>query len=104
MPRNDPEPASPTVLKVSGISKDELDQLKAAAASIPKVDHAPGLKKVKPYWHAYQTWAKARWWNREMLELVSTEFRDRSVEYYVRLFKINIVGAILIIYHLEICS
>ncbi|PVG03386.1 pseudouridine synthase [Serendipita vermifera] len=26
--------------------------------------------------------AKRRWWDREILELVSTEFRDRSIEYY----------------------
>lgn len=29
------------------------------------------------------TMAKQRWRNREILELVSTEFRDRSIEYYV---------------------
>lgn len=28
--------------------------------------------------------AKRRWWDREILEVVSTEFRDRSIEYYVR--------------------
>jgi hypothetical protein len=28
--------------------------------------------------------AKGRWLDREILEVVSTEFRDRSVEYYVR--------------------
>ncbi|KAG8827734.1 hypothetical protein FRC19_000743 [Serendipita sp. 401] len=43
---------------------------------------APGLKKVAPYWHSYATMAKQRWWGREILELVSTEFRDRSIEYY----------------------
>ncbi|CCA66736.1 related to DRAP deaminase RIB2 [Serendipita indica DSM 11827] len=43
---------------------------------------APGLKKVAPYWHPYATMAKQRWWDRELLELVSTEFRDRSIEYY----------------------
>lgn len=45
----------------------------------------PGLKKIRPYWHAYRTSAKERWLGREMLELISSEFRDRSVEYYVRL-------------------
>jgi len=44
----------------------------------------PGLRKITPYWHPYRTNAKERWLGREMLELVSTEFRDRSVEYYVR--------------------
>ena len=43
-----------------------------------------GLKRVAPYWHPYNTMAKGRWFNREILELVSTEFRDRSIEYYVR--------------------
>ncbi|ETW74643.1 hypothetical protein HETIRDRAFT_56935 [Heterobasidion irregulare TC 32-1] len=42
----------------------------------------PGLKKVTPYWFPYTTMAKARWYDREILEVVSTEFRDRSVEYY----------------------
>ena len=45
---------------------------------------APGLKKVPPYWYPYTTMAKERWLGRELLEVVSTEFRDRSMEYYVR--------------------
>jgi hypothetical protein len=43
-----------------------------------------GLKKVPSYWHPYRTMAKGRWIGREILEVVSTEFRDRSLEYYVR--------------------
>lgn len=43
----------------------------------------PGLKKIPPYWYPYTTMAKARWLGREILEVVSTEFRDRSMEYYV---------------------
>jgi hypothetical protein len=42
-----------------------------------------GLKKVEPYWYPYTTMAKLRWLNRELLEVVSSEFRDRSMEYYV---------------------
>lgn len=43
-----------------------------------------GLRKVQPYWYNYTTMAKGRWLGREILEIVSTEFRDRSMEYYVR--------------------
>jgi hypothetical protein len=43
-----------------------------------------GLRKVMPYWYPHTTMAKERWWGREILEVVSTEFRDRSTEYYVR--------------------
>ncbi|KAH9994297.1 pseudouridine synthase [Russula vinacea] len=42
----------------------------------------PGLRKIAPYWYPYTTMAKGRWFNREILEIVSTEFRDRSIEYY----------------------
>ncbi|KAJ4471500.1 pseudouridine synthase [Lentinula aciculospora] len=42
----------------------------------------PGLKKIPPYWYPYTTYAKHRWLGRELLEVVSTEFRDRSMEYY----------------------
>jgi len=48
----------------------------------------PGLRKVTPYWHAFATMAKQRWIGREILELVSTEFRDRSIEYYVRVCRV----------------
>ena len=43
----------------------------------------PGLRKVAPYWYPYTTMAKERWLGRGILEIVSTEFRDRSMEYYV---------------------
>ncbi|OAX37786.1 pseudouridine synthase [Rhizopogon vinicolor AM-OR11-026] len=42
----------------------------------------PALKKLAPYWYPYTTMAKERWLGREILEIVSTEFRDRSMEYY----------------------
>ena len=51
--------------------------------SVTVATYVPTLKKIPPYWYPYRTFAKERWWNREILELVSTEFRDRSVEYYV---------------------
>lgn len=54
---------------------EAVDENAAAAAQT--------LKRVTPYWFPYRTYAKERWWNREILELVSTEFRDRSAEYYV---------------------
>ena len=43
----------------------------------------PRLRYRKPYWWPYRTFVKERWIGRELLEVVSTEFRDRSVEYYV---------------------
>ena len=54
-----------------------------APLSAPRNTQRPGLKKIPPYWYPYTTMAKGRWLGREILEVVSTEFRDRSVEYYV---------------------
>ncbi|KAJ3784549.1 pseudouridine synthase [Lentinula aff. detonsa] len=48
----------------------------------PMPPAGPGLKKIPPYWYPYTTYAKERWIGRELLEVVSTEFRDRSMEYY----------------------
>lgn len=61
-------------------------KLKATAPSqVMKIStHGPMLRHCTPYWHANRVSAKGRWLNREILEMVSTEFRDRSVEYYVR--------------------
>ncbi|KAH7883344.1 pseudouridine synthase [Phlebopus sp. FC_14] len=48
----------------------------------PSRETTPGLKTLPPYWYSYATNAKERWIGREILEIVSTEFRDRSMEYY----------------------
>ena len=52
------------------------------SSQTPNVRHS--LKKITPYWYLYTTMTKMRWIGRELLEDVSTEFRDRSMEYYVR--------------------
>jgi tRNA pseudouridine synthase 9 len=64
----------------------------------------PGLKKIAPYWYPYTTMTKMRWIGRELLEVVSTEFRDRSMEYYVRSFIASSNGASVIDGLVEICS
>ncbi|KAG0225722.1 hypothetical protein BGW42_004122 [Actinomortierella wolfii] len=43
-----------------------------------------GLRKVKPYFYRYQTYAKGRWLGRELIEVMRTEFQDRDAKYYVR--------------------
>ncbi|BEI80740.1 hypothetical protein CcaverHIS002_0112690 [Cutaneotrichosporon cavernicola] len=42
----------------------------------------PMLRYCKPYWWPYRTFVKNRWIGRQLLEVIATEFRDRSVEYY----------------------
>ena len=43
-----------------------------------------GLRKVRPYYFTYNTNCKERWRGREILDVFSTEFRDRPEEYYVK--------------------
>ena len=71
-----------------------------AAPYSPKA--VPGLKKIPPYWYPYTTMAKLRWLGRELLEVVSTEFRDRSMEYYVTFFILDRINT-LTSRVLEIC-
>jgi hypothetical protein len=76
------------------------EQESASEAAQPKKyarGENPKLRYKKPYWWAYKTFVKQRyvpamfgesvltlrWIGRELLEVISTEFRDRSVEYYV---------------------
>ncbi len=40
------------------------------------------LRKVPPYFYTYNTNAKERWYGRRLLEIFSTEFRDREESYY----------------------
>lgn len=66
------------------LAPNDLQDVVIKTSKEPGAEHfTPGLKRVPMYWHPYRTMAKQRWWGREILELVSTEFRDRSIEYYV---------------------
>jgi hypothetical protein len=63
------------------------------------------LKKLAPYWYPYTTMAKERWLGREILEIVSTEFRDRSMEYYVRVLHPLFLFSLQITIHYQaVCS
>ncbi len=42
-----------------------------------------GLRRVAPYHFTYNTYCKQRWRGRELLDIFSSEFRDRPLEYYV---------------------
>lgn len=44
-----------------------------------------GLRRVYPYHYTYNTYCKERWRNRELIDIFTTEFRDREPGYYVRL-------------------
>ncbi|TEY84264.1 hypothetical protein BOTCAL_0018g00410 [Botryotinia calthae] len=41
-----------------------------------------GLRRVAPYHFTYNTYCKQRWRGREILDIFSSEFRDRPIEYY----------------------
>ena len=69
-----------------------------------KPRETPGLKKIPPYWYPYTTMTKMRWIGRELLEVVSTEFRDRSMEYYVGLRYLSLCLRHNHLFPLEICS
>lgn len=60
------------------------------AVSVPPCDPWPrpyflknGLRRVAPYHYTYNTYCKERWRGRELLDIFSSEFRDRPEEYYV---------------------
>jgi tRNA pseudouridine synthase 9 len=44
-----------------------------------------GLRRVEPYHFTYKTNVKERWRGREILDIFASEFRDRPMDYYVRL-------------------
>ncbi|EIW73598.1 hypothetical protein TREMEDRAFT_25081 [Tremella mesenterica DSM 1558] len=74
--------ASALSLQVTG--HDVWPTAEASSSKSHKLPNGnnPKLRYMKPYWWPYQTYCKQRWIGRQLLEVVSTEFRDRSVEYY----------------------
>ncbi|SCU85949.1 LADA_0D11056g1_1 [Lachancea dasiensis] len=49
-----------------------------------EVYFANGLRKIKPYYHSRTSFAKGRWLNRKLLEVLSSEFRSQSSEEYAK--------------------
>ncbi|KAL4923493.1 uncharacterized protein BDV17DRAFT_285393 [Aspergillus undulatus] len=41
-----------------------------------------GLRRVHPYHYTYNTYCKERWRNRELIDIFTSEFRDREPGYY----------------------
>ncbi|KAL4871076.1 hypothetical protein BDV12DRAFT_183971 [Aspergillus spectabilis] len=41
-----------------------------------------GLRRVHPYHYTYNTYCKERWRNRELVDIFTSEFRDREPDYY----------------------
>lgn len=49
------------------------------------IDREKGLRRVKPYYFTFKTWVKGRWVGKTLVEIFTTEFRDRDSAYYVHL-------------------
>lgn len=47
-----------------------------------------GFRRVKPYHYTYNTNCKERWRGRQLVEIFTSEFRDRKPEYYVSCFSL----------------
>ncbi|PWW79605.1 pseudouridine synthase [Tuber magnatum] len=56
---------------------------------VPQYSFEDGLRRVPPYQFSYNTYCKERWRGKGVLEVFSTEFRDRPLEYYVCSFPPN---------------
>ncbi|KAI7832411.1 pseudouridine synthase [Gamsiella multidivaricata] len=58
---------------------DIVDDLKSAEYYFEN-----GLRKIKPYFFKYQTFAKGRWLGRKVIDVFNMEFRDRDSIFYER--------------------
>ncbi|WVN86508.1 uncharacterized protein L203_101672 [Cryptococcus depauperatus CBS 7841] len=66
--------------------ENQQQSLASGQVSNGKMKYAKGLnpmlRYIKPYWWPYKTFVKQRWIGRQLLEVITTEFRDRSSDYY----------------------
>lgn len=76
------------------IADDKFPWKEPPAVAITPCDPWPppyyledGLRKVTPYHFTYNTYCKQRWRGREILDIFSSEFRDRPAEYYEQAIK-----------------
>jgi hypothetical protein len=81
-PTTSPNPTISDSAEVAPIDSSDL----AASSTADEMRYPNGmhpmLRYCTPYWWPYRTFVKKRWIGRQLLEVIATEFRDRSVEYY----------------------
>ncbi|KAE8914285.1 hypothetical protein PF005_g3422 [Phytophthora fragariae] len=63
-------------------SKRDAKSANRFQAEAPKYSFANGYRMVEPYVYEFRTFAKARWFDRELLEIFTKEFGANSPEYY----------------------
>ncbi|CAI5732939.1 unnamed protein product [Peronospora destructor] len=63
-------------------SKRDAKSINRFQAEAPKYSLANGYRMVEPYVYEFRTFAKARWFHRELLEIFIKEFGANSPEYY----------------------
>lgn len=98
-PSNEPTPAPPAgAAPIAAKTKTKKRKVKNppqypnnASVIITPCDPWPrpyffedGLRKVAPYFYTYNTFCKERWRGRKLVDIYTSEFRDRPADYYVR--------------------
>ncbi|KAG7391309.1 hypothetical protein PHYPSEUDO_005258 [Phytophthora pseudosyringae] len=63
-------------------SKRDAKSANRFQAEAPKYSFANGYRMVEPYVYEFRTYAKARWFDRELLEIFTKEFGANSPDYY----------------------
>lgn len=63
-------------------AKRDAKSAKRLNAEDPKYSFANGYRMVEPYVYEFRTYAKARWFDRELLEIFTKEFGANSPDYY----------------------
>lgn len=64
------------------MKRKRSDLISSRINEAPNFYFENGLRKVKPYYFEYATFAKERWVGKHLLEMFSTEFKDRGKLYY----------------------
>ncbi|KAJ9114857.1 hypothetical protein QFC20_001228 [Naganishia adeliensis] len=82
LPHLAPELATITQSANDTITQEEPMAAQPSSSKGKAKERDPQLRYCEPYYHPYRTNVKQRWIGRQILEVISTEFRDRSVDYY----------------------
>ncbi|KKK12465.1 pseudouridine synthase [Aspergillus rambellii] len=69
---------------LEGTDSDELHAYVNYASGDEGPESWYGLRRVRPYHYTYNTYCKERWRDRELVDIFTSEFRDRPPEYYIK--------------------
>jgi hypothetical protein len=74
------------------MKRKRSELLESKIADPPKYNIEGKFRRVLPYYYEYSTFSKERWYQRSLIDVFSTDFKDKPIYYYESAIKNSLIN------------